>query len=132
MDIEQWQFDRPAYATATVAPGGANTAEVTITLRNVNGKPVGPTMFPLYLASQPTGDGIFTGAAPGAFACKTPGTLGTDINVLTAGKALLVQTLGNGTYVLSITDATKRAFPVAVQIGEAPQVVTTLSAANYG
>ena len=132
MDIEQRQIDQPAYATATVAPGATTVSEITLTVRNANGAPRGPVMLFLFLSDSAAGAGLTAVTASGAVACKTAGTLGTDIAVLTAKKALLVQTLANGTYVLSITDAAKTAFKVCTQIDDIAQVVATLATASYG
>jgi len=131
-DIEQRQIDQPAYASAVVAPGATTVSEITITVRNSNGAARGPVMFYLFLSDSAQAVGLTAATASGTVACKTAGTLGTDISVLVAKKALLVQTLANGTYVLSITDAAKFAFKVCVQIDDIAQVVATLATASYG
>jgi hypothetical protein len=132
MDIEQRQVDQPAYATAAVVAGATTVSEITITARNVNGAPRGPVMMYVYLSDSPVGAGLTAATASGNVQCKTAGTLGTDISVLVAKKAMLVQTLANGTYVLSITDAAKSLFKVCVQIDDIAQVVATLATASYG
>jgi hypothetical protein len=131
-DIEQRQIDQPAYATAAVVAGATTVSEITITVRNSNGQPKGPVMLYVYLSDSTVGAGLTAATASGTVACKTAGTLGTDISVLVAKKALLVQTLANGTYVLSITDAAKTAFKICCQIDDVSQVVTTLATASYG
>lgn len=132
MDIEQRQIDQPAYATAVVAAGASTVSEITLTVRNANGKPVGPVMLDLYLSDSAAGAGLTAVTASGAVACKTAGTLGTDIAVHVAKKALRVQTLANGNYTLSITDSAKSPFKVCAQIDDVAQVVATLATASYG
>jgi hypothetical protein len=131
MDVEQRQFDQPAYAVASVAPGASTVSEITLRVRNANGAPRGPVMLYLFLSDSPAGVGLTAVTASGAVAVKAGG-FGADILVLTAKKALLIQTLADGTYVLSITDAAKTAFKVCVQIDDIAQVVATLAAASYG
>jgi hypothetical protein len=131
MDIEQRVFDKPAFATATVAPGAANVAEVTITVRNVNGKPVGPVMLPVFITTSAQGLGL-GGTAPTSLGCKTPGVLGNDIYAIFGLRVLLVQTLANGTYVLAVNDALKQTFYVAAEIQGMVQVMLRLATANYG
>jgi hypothetical protein len=133
MEVEQLQFDRPAYASATVAPGAANVAEVTITFRNVNGKPVAAGFFYLFLSDSAQGVGLTAVTASGAVGSKGA-VYGTDVFTLVAKKALIVQprTPNNVAYTLSITDAAKTAFKVCVQVGGVPQVVATLATASYG
>jgi hypothetical protein len=131
MDIEQWQFDQPAYATATVAPGVATVAEVTVTVRNLNGAPRGGGYHLLFLSDSPVGAGLTAVTASGAVANKV-GAGGADIGILSAKKALLVQPFANALYVLSITDAAKTPFKVCSQIGGITQVLATLATASYG
>jgi hypothetical protein len=130
MDVEQRQFDQPAYAVASVAPGASTVSEITIQVRNANGAPRGPVILYLFLSDSVAGVGLTAATASGAVAAKAAS--GTDITVLFAKKALLVQTLANGTYVLSITDAAKTAFKVCVQIDDIAQVLATLATASYG
>lgn len=131
-DVMQRQFDRPFYATATVAAGAANVSEVTITARNANGKAVGPSTFDLWLSDSAVGTGYTATTASGAVTVKTAGTTGTLIGTFLAKFGLKVQTLANGTFVLSITDTAKTAFKVCVQIDGITFVVATLVTANYG
>jgi hypothetical protein len=105
---------------------------VAITVRNVNGKPVGPTMLALYLAGAANGEQLSAVAPSGAFGCAQPGVLGNDIAVLQAGKVLLIQTMADGRYTLSLTDAAKGSFRVTVMIGEVAQLVLTTLSGFYG
>lgn len=131
-DVAQREFDRPFYATAAVAAGAANVAEVTITAKNANGKPVGPTAFQLFLSDSAAGVGVTATTASGAVTDKTAGTTGIVLGTLTSKKSLVVQTLAAGTYVLSITDTAKTLFKVCVQIDGIVFVVATLATASYG
>jgi hypothetical protein len=132
-DVTQRLFDKPAYATAVVATDGTNATKVTITIRNANGKPMAqPTNFDLYLSDSAVGQGLTATTASGAVGAKTAGTTGTDLSAYVAKKALYVQSLADGTYVLSITDTVKTAFKVCVGLDELPAVVATLATASYG
>jgi hypothetical protein len=138
MDVEQAQFNRPAYASATVAPGAANVAEVSIQTRNLNGVPMGGGFVFLFLSDSAIGVGLTAVTASGAVQCKNTPLNGVDVSVLSAKKALLVQPRITtdqsltATYVLSITDAAKTPFKVCLQIGGFTQVVATLTTASYG
>lgn len=118
--------------TITPAAGAANVCEVTIQAKDANGDNVAHVV-PLYvwLSDAATGEGLTGTAASGAVAAKAAS--GTDLSVLVAKKALLVQTKADGSYVLSITDSAKTAFKVCVQSpnGELP-TIDTLETADYG
>jgi hypothetical protein len=132
MDIEQRLMDQPAYATATVAPGATTVSLITITVRNANGAPRGPTTFDVFLSDATTGVGLTAVTASGAVGTQTPGTTGTDIDAAVAKKYVTVQNLANGTYVLSITDAAKTPFKVCTHILGVTNVVASLVTASYG
>lgn len=131
-DVTQRLIDKPAYATAAVAAGAANVSEVTITIRNANGKAVGPANFDVWLSDSATGVGYSATTSSGAVTVKTAGTTGTLIGTYLAKFGLRVQCLAAGTFVLSITDTAKTAFKVVVQIDDTPIVVATLATASYG
>jgi hypothetical protein len=132
MDIEQRLMDQPAYATATVTPGASTVSLVTITVRNANGAPRGPTNFDVLLSDAANGQGLTAVTASGNVGTQTAGTTGTDLQSYVAKKALYVQNLANGTYVLSITDAAKTAFKVCAVVEGMTIVVATLATASYG
>lgn len=133
MDVEQQDFNRPVDATAAVATDGANATLVTITVKNANGKPMAkPVNMDLWLSDAATGAGVTATTASGNVTDKTAGTTGIVLGTYTAKKALRVQTLANGTYQLSITDTSKTAFYVCVQLDGLPIVVTHLATASYG
>lgn len=132
MNVDQLLFDKPAYATAAVAAGAANVSEVTITVKNANGRAVGPINMDIWLSDSAAGVGHSATTASGAVTVKTPGTTGTLLGTYTAKQSLRVQTLANGTFVLSITDAAKTAFYVCVSIDGLPRVVAHLATASYG
>lgn len=132
VDIVQRQYDLPAYANASIAGGAANVAEVTITVRNANGIPINkPYCMDLWLSDSAAGTGYTASTASGAVTVKTAGTTGTLIGTYLAKFGLRVQTLANGTFVLSITDTNKALFKVCVQIEGVPFVVATLATASY-
>jgi hypothetical protein len=131
-DVTQREFDRPFYVSGVVATDGTNATLVTITVRNANGRAVGPVIMDIYLSDLATGGLLTATTASGAVAGKTNGTTGTDLVVHVAKKALCVLTLAAGTYQLSITDTAKTAFKIFAQVDGIPSLVATLSAASYG
>lgn len=128
-DVIQRLFDKPAYATASVATNGSNASKVTITLRNANGKPVAGE-FELRLSDATSGLGLTATTASGTVA--NDGTSGADMGVQTTKKALRVQTNSSGVYALAITDTAKTGFVIVVVIDGLVFVVATLTAASYG
>lgn len=131
-DVVQRQMDRPSYATAAVAAGAANVSEVTITVRNANGIPVGGAVFDVWLSDSAAGVGYSASTTSGAVTVKTPGTTGTLIGTDLAKFGLKVQTNAAGTFTLSITDTNKVAFKIATRVDGVTQVVATLATASYG
>lgn len=123
----------PFTATAAVAAGAANVSEVTITVKDVAGAAVtAPANIDLWLSDSAAGTGLTATSASGNVTDKTAGTTGIVLGTYTAKKALRVQTLADGTYVLSITDTSKTAFKVCVGVGGKTVVVATLATASYG
>ena len=132
-DVVQRDFDKPFTATAAVATDGANATLVTITVKNANGRTMAkPINMDLWLSDAASGFGVTATTASGAVGDKTAGTTGIVLGTYTAKKALRVQTTASGTYQLSITDTSKTAFKVVVQIDGLPVVVATLATASYG
>ncbi len=54
------------------------------------------------------------------------------MGTLTVKQSLLVMTLANGTFVLSITDSAKSLFKICAMVDGRTFVVATLAAASYG
>lgn len=123
---------QPATATFSPAAGGSNVSEVTITVKDGNGVAVTtPVIIDVLLSDAATGLGLTATTASGAVAAKSAS--GTDLSTLVSKKALKVQTLANGTYVLSITDTAKTGFYVVANIpGQKPSVSSQLVSGNYG
>lgn len=132
VDSVQWAYDRPHSVTASAATDGANATLVTLTIKNAQGRPVGPKSFLLYLSDSATGLGLTATTASGNVTDKTAGTTGQVLGTLTSKKALVVQNIADGTYQLSITDTSKTAFKVCVEIDGVVYVPITLATANYG
>lgn len=130
-DITQRLFDKPAYATAAVAAGAANVAEVTISTFNANGKLV-PAIFDVWLSDSTAGIGYSASTTSGAVTVKTAGTTGTLLGTYLAKFGLHVMTTSAGAFVLSITDTNKVLFKVCVEIDGVIFVVATLATASYG
>ncbi len=120
--------------TFSPATNGANVCEVTITAKDASGATLARAdQFIVWLSDSAVGTGLTATTASGAVAAKTSN--GTDFAVLTTKKAILVQSLATGVYVLSITDSAKTAFYVcASTIGQAdvPSVSAVLATGNYG
>lgn len=132
-DSAQWAYNRPHYFTAVVATDGANATKVTITVRTATGAPVvTPKMFDLWLSDNASTFNVTATTASGAVQGKTDGTTGKDIVTYISKKALKVQTVAAGTYVLSITDTAKTAFKVCGEIDGVPYLIATLATASYG
>jgi hypothetical protein len=94
-------------------PGAANISNITITCKDVFGRVLtGARNLTVYLAAASTGIGLTALTASGTVQAKA--SSGTDMGVITAKKALDIQTLANGTYILEITDTGKQAFYVSV------------------
>lgn len=117
--------------TVTPAAGAANVCEVTIQAKDANGDNlthVAPLL--VWLSDAATGAGLTGTTASGAVQAKAGST---DLGVLTAKKALLVQTSAAGVYVLSITDTAKTLFKVCVQsLSGGTPAIATLTADDYG
>lgn len=119
--------------TATAAAGAANVTEVTITAKDRAGNTVAaPVQFDLYLSDSATGVGHTATAASGTVQAKAASGLVVDTQV--AKKALRVQALGTGVFILEITDTGKTAFKVCAvpPATGRPVVAITLAAGDYG
>lgn len=115
------------------AAGGSNVCEVTITAKDADGNTLaGVFNFDLWLSDAASGAGLTATTASGAVDVKT--NSGAVLGTLTAKKALRVQTLATGVFVLSITDAAKTAFKVCAQApGSGKTIVgVTLATGNFG
>lgn len=123
---------QPASVTIAAAAGGSNVCEVTFTVKDVNGTAMTvPTLLTVFLSDAATGVGLTGTSASGTVQAKSAS--GADWSVLSAKKAIRVQTLANGTYVLEITDSAKTAFyPCAYIDGRKVTVGTQLVTGNYG
>lgn len=123
---------QPASVSISAAAGGSNVCEVTFTVKDVNGVAMTvPTLLTVFLSDAATGVGLTGTSASGTVQAKSAS--GADWSVLSAKKAIRVQTLANGTYVLEITDTAKTAFyPCCYIDGKAPTVGTVLATGNYG
>lgn len=119
--------------TMSAAAGGANETRVTITAKDAAGNTVeGVVNFDLWLSDAATGAGHTATTASGAVTAHTAS--GTVVDTQVAKKALRVQTLATGVFVLTITDTAKTAFKVVAQEPATGQAVVgvTLATASYG
>ena len=122
-----------ADVTFAYAAGGANVAEVTITVVDAAGSAIAtPFSLEVWLSDAATGLALTGTGASGTVQAKSAS--GEDRSVLTAKKNLLVQTLATGIYILEITDSAKTGFyPAAVVPGTgATAVGAQMVSGDYG
>lgn len=125
--------DESEAVSFAAAAGGANVCEVTATVKNAAGATLaGVRSLLVWLSDAATGAGLTGTSASGTVQVKAAS--GADFGALTAKKALMVQTLADGTYVLEITDSAKTGFYVcATDLGSGKTSVSTqLQTADYG
>jgi hypothetical protein len=117
----------------TPAAGGANVCEVTIQVQDAAGASLsGVFTLVVVLSDAATGVGLTGTAASGTVQAKSAS--GTDLGALTAKKALMVQTLADGSYVLEITDTENTEYYVAASIPSTgvSAVSAQLETSDYG
>jgi hypothetical protein len=127
------QGDIPTSVSISAAAGASNICDVTITVKDGAGvTQAAVTPLIVWLSDAATGAGLTGTTASGTVQAKTAS--GTDIQVLTTKKAVLVQTLATGVYTLEITDSAKTEFYVcAAPLGSGTATIgTKLTAAKYG
>lgn len=97
-----------------IAAGGANVCEITVTLKDgANAIKASAIPFEIWLSDDADGIGLTATSASGTVQAKSGG--GADFGALTAKKALAVQALGTGLYILEITDTAKTGFYIAIK-----------------
>lgn len=119
--------------TFSIAAAGANVSEVTITVKDGAGVAVaGVHHLDVWLSDAATGAGLTGTTASGTVTAKAAS--GIVYSTATAKKALRVQTLATGVFVLEITDTAKTGFyvcatnPLTGRATVSAQLVT----ASYG
>lgn len=126
-------FGAPYSISFAAAAGGANVSEVTITVKDANGDTLaGVYNLDVWLSDAATGAGLTGTSASGTVTAKAAS--GAVVGTYEAKKALRVQTLATGVFILEITDTAKTAFYVCAALptsGEA-QIATVLATADYG
>lgn len=124
-----------AIASISFAPaaGGANVCEVTITLKDGAGVALAyPMPLIVWLSDAATGVGLTDTSASGTVQGKAAS--GASFSILSAKKAMIVQPLATGVYILEITDTAKTGFyvcaaaPCTGKVFVSAQLIT----ANYG
>jgi hypothetical protein len=123
----------PQRIAYSIAAGGANVCEVTLTVQDGHGATRAvPVPLTIWLSDAATGAGLTATAASGTVQAKSAS--GADFGVLTAKKALVVQTKADGTYILEITDSSKTGYYVAAQLpfSGLPVVSRVLVSGDYG
>jgi hypothetical protein len=149
-DLATADFDRVAATTATAAEvnltdnmsanitfspaaGAANVSDVTITVKDAAGATIAaPFNLDVWLSDAATGAGLTGTTASGTVTAKAAS--GAVIATHSAKKALLVQTLATGVFILEITDTAKTGFYVAATVPSTGRTVVSaqLITANYG
>lgn len=95
--------------TFSYAAGAANISEVTITVKDAAGDTIAsPHTLDVYLSDSEVGEGLTATTASGTVTAKT--SSGEVLGTLAAKKALRVQTLATGVFILEITDTAKTGF----------------------
>lgn len=118
--------------TMAAASAAANVCEVTITVVDAAGTVVAAVHhLDVWLSDAETGAGLTGTTASGTVTAKT--SSGAVIQTYTAKKALRVQTLATGIFILEITDSAKTAFyPCAALFGGKTFIGTVLASDDYG
>jgi hypothetical protein len=117
--------------TGAAAAAAANVCEVTIAVKDENGDAVAKVHhLDVWLSDAASGEGLTGTSASGTVTNKSAS--GTVLQIYSAKKAIRVQTLATGVFVLEITDTAKTAFKVCATLGGKAIVLATLVTANYG
>lgn len=117
----------------SIAAAGANVSEVTITVKDGAGTAVaGVHHFDVWLSDASSGAGLTGTTASGTVTAKA--SSGVVISTYTAKKALRIQTLATGIFILEITDSAKTGFYVcaAHPLTGRASVSSQLVTASYG
>jgi|PlaIllAssembly_1097288.scaffolds.fasta_scaffold2101889_1 hypothetical protein len=119
----------PTTATFSIAAGASTVTAVTITLKTAQGVAISNVFpFEVWLSDSAAGAG-----ETGTTASGTPAiTTGTQYRILTSKKAWLGACNSSGVAVLTITDAAKTTFYVAVRLPTGVVVSRILATADYG
>lgn len=131
-----WEINNTPIGTTitfAITAAGANVSEVTVTVKDGAGSTVaGVHHFDIYLTDSATGAGLTGTTASGTVTAKAAS--GVVLSTYTAKKALRVQTLATGVFVLEITDTAKSGFFVAAVVPVTGRVVVSaqLVTGSYG
>lgn len=119
--------------TTEATAGGANVTTVEFQLVDADANPVEAIqVVTIFLSDDDAGEGLTSTTASGDVVAAAAG--GEVFGTLSADKALVVQTLDDGTFTLQITDTSKTAFyPCAVVPSTGKiSVGTQLETDDYG
>lgn len=123
----------PYTVSISAAAAGSNVCEVTFTVKDADGNTIAAVhQLDVYLSDASTGAGLTATTASGTVTAKSAS--GTVVDTQTSKKALRVQTLATGVFILEITDTSKTTFyPVVINPTSGKAIVgAQLTAANYG
>lgn len=121
----------PIGVSMAAAAGAANVTEVTITVKDAANNTVAAVHhMDVWLSDDAAGEGLTGTSASGTVTAKAAS--GAVLSTYTTKKALRVQTLKTGVFVLEITDTAKTAFKVCASLNGKAVVGLTLATGNYG
>lgn len=123
----------PVSVGFSAAAGAANISEITCSVQDGKGVTIAAVFnLDLWLSDASTGAGLTATSASGTVTAKSAS--GAVLGTLTAKKALRVQTLATGVFVLEITDTAKTAFFVCAELPMtgAAHVAAALATGDYG
>ena len=130
---QDYMANSPAGFEMTAVAAAANVTEVTIQAVDQNGDAIAAVVqFDLWLSDSAAGAGHSATAASGTVQAKSASGLVVATQV--AKKALTVQTLATGAFVLEITDTAKTAYKVCARAPGTGKTIVgiTLATADYG
>lgn len=121
----------PITVEMEAAAGAANVTEVTITVKDAADNTVAAVHhMDVWLSDDADGAGLTGTSASGTVTAKAAS--GVVLSTYTAKKALRVQSLKTGIFVLEITDTGKTAFKVCASLNGKAVVGITLATGDYG
>jgi predicted RecA/RadA family phage recombinase len=121
----------PISVEMEAAAGAANVTEVTMTVKDAAGNTVAAVHhMDVWLSDDADGEGLTGTSASGTVTAKAAS--GVVLSTYTAKKALRVQSLKTGVFILEITDTGKTAFKVCASLNGKAVVGMTLATGDYG
>lgn len=99
----------------TITPGASNVCEIKLEIKDGHGKIIeSGILLTIWLSDDSGGVGLTATSASGTVQAKSGE--GADFGILTAKKALVVQSKADGSYTLEITDTAKTGFYISASL----------------